>query len=452
MTLDRFDRLVIGIIAALALALGGVAWIGARAGVPVSDTTPGDGDLAAVTTGIRIGFGQPVDRASVEAAFSLTPAVPGLFDWADDRTVVFTPVQPFAPGISITVALGEGARSTSGRAIRPRTWTFETRPLAIAYLAPADAARRALWIIPAEGGAPRELFSPAGGIYDFSPAHDGARIAVTVFDDQGTTDIWLVDRDGGGARLLIDCAPGLCAAPAWSPDGDLLAYERQSPTPSGGLGPSRIWLYDLRTGETAPVFEDSQVLGFGPRWSPDGSRLAFYDPSIGAIRVLDVVTGGEFRLPNQMGEVGSFSPDGRAMVYPEIRVVGEQFFPWLMLARLEVDGGIEPLLEQGEEDQWPSWSPDGRWIAFGRRRLDRQGGFTGQLMLLDRETGALRQVTADPDLNHTRFMWDPTSRRLAFQRFDVTQGAIRPEIWLYDLETGGMARLIENGDMAQWLP
>ena len=450
--MDRFDRIVLGIMAGLVALITFVVALGDRVAVGVSGFFPEPGSAPPATAPIRVTFGTGVEAASTEGAFSIQPEVEGTFRW-EGSTLVFTPSSPLLAGQTYTVTVGPGVVNKAGRRTsRPHNWSFTPRAPTVLYLGPPDASVRGLWAVPPEGGEPREVYAPEYGIFGFAPAPDGAQVAVTAYNADLTTDVWLIDTDGGNPRRVTDCAPGSCGNAAWSPDGALLAYERREQALTGSTGPSRVWLYDPATGETAPLFEDSQVLGFGPHWSPDGSRIAFFDGNIQSIRIVHLETGEVTLIPSQMGEVGTFSPDGRRLVYTDIRAVGRQYYPELWLAELGSGGGLAPLTKNAEEDQAPAWSPDGRWVAFARRRLDRREGWGSQLYLLDLETGELRQLTADPAYNNTGFAWDLWSQRILVQRFELGATYAQPALWVYDLESDQLMLLVEGAFGGEWLP
>lgn len=450
--MEKFDRLILTVIASILLAIGVVIALGDLAGTPLPDALPADGSHPPATTTIRMDFPQAMEAESVESRFKLEPEVEGAFRW-DGTTLIFDPATALTAGQTYTAILESGALSDAGRAIKSAlAWSFTPREPAILYLGPVDAPVRSLWRVPASGGEPVEVFAAEFGVYDFDISPDGEHLAVTVFNEDLSSDIWLMNADGSGASALINCQPGACSAPAWSPGGILLAYERTDAIATGVPGPSRVWLYDIETGETAPVYEDNQILGFGPRWSPDGARLAFFDASSQAIRVLPIAGGDAVVIPNQMGEVGSFAPDGMQMVYVDIRQVGQQFFAELWIADFREGGGLQPMVSDAEEDQSPAWSPSGEWIAFGRRLLDRSDGWGSQITLYDPLSESLRGVTDDPGYNNTQFTWSPDGRKILLQRFDLNAVHATPELWLYELESDSLTWLAENGFGGAWLP
>jgi len=78
---------------------------------------------------VSYGFDQPMDRASVEQAFSLVPAAEGAFRWLnDDRQLQFRPAEPLAAETLHTVTIGTGARTARGTAVftQPFSWAFAT--------------------------------------------------------------------------------------------------------------------------------------------------------------------------------------------------------------------------------------------------------------------------------------------------------------------------------------
>jgi hypothetical protein len=111
----------------------------------------------------------------------------------------------------------------------------------------------------------------------FSP--DGVRIAFVderVNEDTGLTDqdIFVVNRDGTGLTQLTHTRRPE-SAPRWSPDGSKLAFVRSSEGiegyPDAG---TEIYVLDLATGREVNA-SNSEADDFGPVWSPDGQWLAF---------------------------------------------------------------------------------------------------------------------------------------------------------------------------------
>jgi hypothetical protein len=94
----------------------------------VIDTFPVRGDEQKVNEPITIYFDSPMDRTTVEAAFQISPAVPGTFAWSDnDQAVTFTPDQPLERAARYVVKLNVGARSKVGLALaREATFNVET--------------------------------------------------------------------------------------------------------------------------------------------------------------------------------------------------------------------------------------------------------------------------------------------------------------------------------------
>src|SRR5213592_1463332 len=95
----------------------------------VTDTRPIGADTN-TTPWIRITFSEGMDQASVEQAFSITPAIDGSFQWSpDSRTVTFVPTRELQSGMTYFVVIDPSARDLAGNSmVQSKTFQFATAP------------------------------------------------------------------------------------------------------------------------------------------------------------------------------------------------------------------------------------------------------------------------------------------------------------------------------------
>ena len=93
----------------------------------VVETVPLDGSQISLREEIVFYFNQPMDRASVESAIHVEPAVPGNFSWMDDATIKFTPRESLEAGSSLNITFDAGAESVLGSALSESlSYSFNT--------------------------------------------------------------------------------------------------------------------------------------------------------------------------------------------------------------------------------------------------------------------------------------------------------------------------------------
>ncbi|HNS51882.1 MAG TPA: Ig-like domain-containing protein [Anaerolineae bacterium] len=102
---------------------------------------PAPGEEQPLDAPIVLTFDEPMDRASVEAAFAISPTVEGAFDWADDRTLSFRPAGPLERGNYYQVTVAATAANNEGLSlVEPLAFGFQTSGfLHVSQVMPAQA-------------------------------------------------------------------------------------------------------------------------------------------------------------------------------------------------------------------------------------------------------------------------------------------------------------------------
>ena len=148
---------------------------------------------------------------------------------------------------------------------------------------------------------------------DWSP--DGKSIALTGGWASAGTSIFIQSVDGSIVRRVTS-GNTLDANPRWSPDGSRLAFDRVSSTVTSG---ATFGVYVVAPGGTP----ERLTGGYQPDWSPDGSRIAFagsgiftMDSSGGSVRRLAGGKNGESPHWSPDGSQIAFIRDGRIYIVP----------------------------------------------------------------------------------------------------------------------------------------
>lgn len=240
---------------------------------------------------------------------------------------------------------------------------------------------------------------------------DGAWIACAAADSSGRTDLWLVAAEGGARRRLTDDA-FIEGSPEWSRDGKRLAFHAAHPPE-----PARIWILDLADSRVTQVTREKGRTT-NPAWSPDGSEIAYYGIASGDEQVWSIPAAGGAARRLTFHETQSWnacwSPDGKEIAFSGYRNVATGGSLFVMPrdgegASCERSRALTRRTDHGW-DRFPSWSPDGRWVAFTAR--GRDGNWDIWLVSADGRVEV--RLTEDP-AQDVEPSWAPDSRRLVFQ-------------------------------------
>ena len=446
------------VIAAIVVA----AIVFTSAGPRVVDVLPGDGDDdVPITAPVELTFSQPMDPDTVAGRLRIEPEIPGEWVW-NGRTVAFQPQSALAPDTQHTVTLDSGASSQRGRTMQG-SWSrqFRTRLPQLLYLGrPVPGAElRQLFLASFDGTPLHQLTDHPGGVWDYAVHPQGQAVVYSVLREDGGSDLWRMDRDGGDQRVLLACPEAACLNPAWSPDGRQLAYERRdiwAGAPNLDPQAGRIWLLDLEKGGERPLF-DYDVALHSPVWAPDGQRLAYVSPLLPGVEVYGLETQELQQFSNEWGEAPVWSPDGHWLVLPELMLAGES----LVVRLVRVDLDAEEMGDISGDDDFvkdvaPAWSPGGGWIAFGRQFLDDERWTPGRQIWLTRPDASEAYALLDEPMgDHFALTWRPDGAALAYALSDLSQGP-QPvpdvSVWVFDLAERVQERIAGDAVLPRWLP
>jgi len=234
--------------------------------------------------------------------------------------------------------------------------------------------------------------------------------------------------------------------PAISPDGSRVVFVYRGD----------LWIAPSSGGH-ARVLTRNVELDSYPRFSPDGQWISFSSLRTGNwdIFVMPAEGGAPRRITwHSSSDIAyGWSPDGKQLIFATGRDTGENELLTIDVATLR----LRKLTQDYESINYPSFSPDGKKVVFGRRgfhwtRPRYYGSAAMEIVVLDLETGKRIEVT-DDNKQHlwTRFMPDgktlltvtygevtPSSRKLNAPPEKFKDSPERtPNLWLFDLKGKG---------------
>lgn len=214
-----------------------------------------------------------------------------------------------------------------------------------------------------------------------------SRIAYITMQNNGNKQryrLHVSDYDGHNAQTIVSSHDPILS-PAWSPDGDKLAYVYFNVK----RGRTILRTHNLLTGKITDISSRDGING-APTWSPDGKKLAITlsyrgNPDIYIYNIASKQTR-QITHSGAIDTEASWSPDGKYIVFTSDRGGKPQVY------RMRTDGSqTERLTFSGESNQDAAYAPDGKSIAMVQ---NTGNGFS--IAILDLSTNNVRLVSQGP--------------------------------------------------------
>jgi dipeptidyl aminopeptidase/acylaminoacyl peptidase len=317
-----------------------------------------------------------------------------------------------------------------------------------------------------------EMKVKAVGAVRVSP--DGKKVAYTVSGPVMTTDksefvtqIWLANSDGSD-NVQLTYAEKTSDNPRWSPDGKMLAFT------SGRSGKTNLYVLRLVGGESEQLTDVKSSVG-NFAWAPDGKRIAFVmreaptddeekgnkgkddwrwiDENVKFNRLnvinLEKDANGK-REPRALGRDGNiesdfdWSPDGKTIVFTRTRMPKADYWTTSDLFAVDVvSGNIKALAATKASESAPSFSPDGKWIAFSISDDPPRWAGYRRIALVPSEGGTPRLLTETFDAQPGIIDWSPDAKRIYFSE---TRGTVS-RVAAIDVASGNITELNKRNEV-----
>ncbi len=297
-----------------------------------------------------------------------------------------------------------------------------------------------VYVVPSIGGRSKRIAENCVGA---QWCRDGSRIGY--FHGTGVrTAIWSIKPDGSDPRLEVsDTLVGISMGRIsfdWSPEGNSIVYLRTFPE-----GNQEVMRRDLETGkETQLTYDKSNIDEV--RWT-SSDQIIFSSNKSGNTNLWMIPASGGQSVQITKGSGPdmsmSISADGKKLLYLQSQEVGH-------LWRGTIEGHTTRQLTTDERNiTWPSFSPDGKQIAFSMSDNDPLKS-TSHIYVCDRDGYNRRQITTGDEIARWP-TWSPDEKWIAYYAMKSGQPSDSAIIYIVDQTDPGIPRPIGRGLFSKWI-
>ncbi|MFQ6084209.1 MAG: prolyl oligopeptidase family serine peptidase [Candidatus Aminicenantia bacterium] len=297
-----------------------------------------------------------------------------------------------------------------------------------------------IWLISNEGNLLRKLTSSPQADYRPRWSPNGKKIAF-ISTRNGSPQVWMINLKGGEAYQVTDISTGATGV-IWSSDGKYLAFVSEVYPDCQNEECNKKREEEKKKNKVQAKVFDSLFFRHWNRWRDEKRSHLFIIPIEGG-EARDLTPGKYDCPPIALGSAQdyTFSPDSQeiCLVMNTDPMVAISTNNDLFTVPI-IGGELKRITTNKATDNSPHYSPDGQYIAY--RAMDRPGFEADKysLMLYDRQTEQISNLTEDFDRSIGNIVWSPDSKYIYFS---CQEKAYRP-IYRISLKDKKIKKIIDK--------